>query len=118
MRFVEGQSNAKQSLRPAAVRRGKWSAVRWVYTVGCALIVVGILSLPASAHVRVFLGFGLPAYPYPYAYSYAPAPPCYAPYPPYIAYGAPPAAWVPGHWVWHHGPWGRQVRVWVPAHRH
>ena len=114
-------------VRPGARARTGWSktALRYLGTLGLAGILLGIVSAPASAHVRVFLGFGLPVYPYPYAYSYPPPPPPYYAYPPYAVYGpsvgfatpAPPV-WVGGHWAWRHGPWGHRSRAWMPPHRH
>lgn len=109
--------SGRTELPAEGTKTTRWTAYRWLSTVGLAVILLGVITMPASAHVHVFLGFGLPVYPYPYAYSYAP-PPCYAQYPPYVVYPAPPPpAWVPGHWAWRARPWGRSVRVWVPAHR-
>src|SRR5713101_7594520 len=75
------------------------------------LMLVSILAMPASAHVRVFVGgvIGLPGYSYPYPYgSYVYPPyPHYAPYP--VSGGAPPCGWVRGHWVWRHDAGGRRV---------
>jgi hypothetical protein len=113
--FARGSKAPEAGRYTPARTRGR-PAVRWLSTVGCALGLLGVVAMPASAHVRVFLGFGLPPYPYPYAYAPVPAPPCYAPFLPFVAYGAPPAGWVRGHWAWGVGLGGRRVRVWVPPH--
>ena len=96
----------------------RWRVLRWVCTIGLALVLVGGLVVPARAHVRVFIGgvLGVPAYPYPYAYAYAAPPPCYRPYP-YTGYVVPPAR-VRGHWAWRHDAWGRRIHVWVPPYVH
>lgn len=96
-------------------RKGTHALWRWVCAGVLALVLVGGVAAPASAHVRVFIGgvFGLPIYPYPYAY----AAPTYAyPYPPYPAY-APyavpsPPVWVGGHWVWRHDHFRGHGRAW------
>jgi hypothetical protein len=112
----------KEARGRARPRTSRWkTGWRCVSTLGLAVILLGMVSVPANAHVRVFLGFGLPVYPY--AYSYPPPPPYY-PYPPYVVYGpsvgfatpVPPGC-VTGHWGWRHGPWGYRSRVWVPPHR-
>jgi hypothetical protein len=114
MTSLKRRSKENERPRDSEIRQSG-SAGRRVITVGLAVALIGTIALPARAHVRVFLGFGLPVAPYPYAYSYAP-PRCDAPYPPYVAYGAvPPPAWVPGYWTWRVGPWGRRARAWVPA---
>lgn len=118
MTFRRRRSEEKETHDGRAARTTKWTAGRWLTTVVFTVMLLGVVAMPASAHVRVFLGFGLPVYPYPYAYSYAPppGPPCYAPYP-YVAYGAPvPPGWVRGHWGWRADPWGRRIRVWAPRH--
>ena len=105
-----------ETQRDQPVRQGRSTVRRWLSTIVLVVVFLGTMAVPARAHVRVFLGFGLPVAPYPYAYSYAP-PPCYAPYPPYVAYGAvPPPAWVQGYWTRPVGPWWRHTRVWVPSH--
>jgi hypothetical protein len=120
MTFCGRRSGAR-----AWARTSRWTAARCLSTLACAVMLLSMACVPASAQVRVFLGFGLPVYPYPYVYSYAPPPPPYYAYPPpylgyapYVGYAAPlPPGWVAGHWAWRRGPWGHRARVWVaPAH--
>lgn len=115
MAFLRRNNEKNETPLHRNVRRRRLTVCRWLTTIGLAVVLLSTVALPAHAHVRVFLGFGLPVAPYPYGYAYA-APPCYAPYPPYVAYGAvPPPVWGPGYWNSRVGPWGRRARVWVPA---
>ena len=110
-------------------RQPRWSSL--ACAVVLAIVLVGALSAPASAHPRVVIsGFiGAPVYPRPYyvppPYSCPPYPryaPLYAPYPyapyPYVELGvAVPGGWVGGQWTWGHDRWRRRHKVWVPRHR-
>ena len=105
-------------------RRG----LRWLGLCVLAMVLVGSSAVPASAHVRVFIGgaFGVPVYPYAYTYPYpyASAQPYpyaygYPYYPPYVGFGVTvPPGWVGGHWGWRHDHFGHRGRIWVPSHRH
>jgi hypothetical protein len=126
MAFYSRNNRGKEAHPRVWARASRRTALRYLGTVAVAVIVLGVLCSPASAGVRVFLGFGVPVYPYPYAYAYAPPPPTYYPYPPpyvgygpYVGYAAPlPPGWVAGRWVWRGSPRGHRARVWVPPHRH
>jgi hypothetical protein len=93
-----------------------WHPEHWVFGLLVGLMLLGFSAAPARAHVRPFLGVGLPVPVYTYAYPYA-SPYSYRHdtyYSPRRLYGgAPPVC---GHWAWRHDAWGRRIRFWVPAH--
>lgn len=106
----------------AARKRG--CQYRWISTLIVALALVAALSVPAHAHVSVFVGLGAPVYPYPYysypyySYPYVAAYPNYWPAPPYVGVAvAPPPVVVRGHWRWGRSAWGHPVRGWAAPHR-
>ncbi len=131
MTFSSGASGIGLVQRRIETGRGRGRVLRCLSVLALAFILVGAVSTPASAHVGVFLGFGLPVYSYPYVYAYPPGyayppapPPAYYPYlPPYAGYGpyvgyAPPV-WVGGgHWGWRSGHWGYRAKAWAGPHRH
>jgi hypothetical protein len=90
---------------------------RWACVGLLALVLVGGVATPASAHVRVFIGgvFGLPIYPYPYAYAAPTYAYPYSPYPVYAPYAAPlPPVWVGGRWASRHEHFRGHSRAWGP----
>ena len=82
-----------------------------LYGIAAASLALALLGAPApaSAHVRFFVGGGIPVYPVaPYYYPYYPYP--------YAGYSVPPPGWDPGHWERRKNRWGRWVEVWIPPH--